>query len=97
MAIYVTLYKWTEQGVKNLKDSPARVEAAIKAAEAAGGKVIGVWYTMGEYDLAAVSEWSDTKAANAFVLSQAKQGFTRTLSMPALTVAEFAEIAKLIP
>jgi uncharacterized protein with GYD domain len=97
MPTYVTLYKWTEQGIKNVKDSPARVEASIKMAEKAGGKVIGVWYTMGEYDLVAVSEWPDDKLASAFTLAQAGQGNVRTTGLKAHTPAEFAEIVKLIP
>ena len=43
MPTYITLYSWTEQGVKNLKEAPARIKASIKSAEAAGGKVLGVY------------------------------------------------------
>jgi uncharacterized protein with GYD domain len=97
MPMYVVLYKWTELGIKNVKDSPARLAASIKMAEKAGGKVIGAWYTMGEYDLVAVSEWPDDKTASAFVLAQAAQGSVRTTALKAHTPAEFAEIVKLMP
>jgi len=97
MPTYVTLYKMTEQAIKDIKGSPARVEAAIKMAEKAGGRTIGVWYTMGEYDLVAVSEWPDDKAATAFLLAQAALGYVRTTSLKAYTPAELAEIVKLIP
>jgi len=97
MPMYITLYKWTEQGIKNVKSSPERSAAAIKAAEAAGIKVLGLYLTQGEYDLVAISEAADEQAAVAFVLAQGAQGNVRTTTMRAFTMAEFAEIVKKIP
>ena len=97
MPTYITLYKWTDQGIKNIKEAPARIDANIKAAQAKGGKVIGVYMTMGEYDLAAISEWPNDEAASAMVLAQASQGNVKTTSMKAFSVAEFAEIVKKLP
>ena len=97
MPMYVVLYKWTELGVKHVKDSPARAEKSIKTAEAAGGKVIGLWYTLGEYDMVAVVEARDEQTVTASLLAQGAQGFVRTTTLPARTPAEFAEIVKLIP
>ena len=48
METYVILQNFTEQGVKNIKGTPARIEAAKKALEAAGGKMIGWYLTQGE-------------------------------------------------
>ena len=42
MPTYIGLYKLTDQGIKNIKDAPQRIEEAIKAAEAMGGKSFGV-------------------------------------------------------
>ncbi len=97
MPTYITLYKWTDQGVKNVKSAPARIDASIKAAHAMGGKVLGVYVTMGEYDLAAISEWPNDEAAAAMILAQASQGNVKTTSMKAFTTAEFAEIIKKVP
>ncbi len=97
MPTYITLYKWTEQGIKNIKDSPARIEASIKAAEAMGAKVLGVYVTMGEYDLVAIGEWPNDEAAASMVLAQAHLGNVRTTSMRAFTKAEFASILKKMP
>jgi len=97
MFTFVTLYKLTEQGIKAVKDSPARAEASINAVEKAGGRILGLWYTLGEYDLVAVSEWADERTALAFLLAQGAQGFVRTTSMRAHTLAEFAEVVKLMP
>jgi uncharacterized protein with GYD domain len=97
MPTYVTLYKWTEQGIKNVKESPERIEKNIKAAEQMGGKLIGVYITMGDYDLVAISEWPNDEAASAMVLTQGAQGYARTKSMKAYTVDEFKEVVKKMP
>jgi len=97
MPTYITLYKWTEQGIKNIKSSPERAAAAVKAAEAAGIKVLGLYTTMGEYDLVAISECPDDATGVAFVLGQAAHGYARTTTLKAFTMAEFAEIVKKIP
>jgi len=57
MPTYVTLYRYTAQGIKNVRSSPSRIEQAKAAISAAGGKLKGVFVTMGQYDLVAISEW----------------------------------------
>ena len=97
MPTYITLYRWTEQGIKKVKEAPARIKENIKAAEKAGGRVLGVYATMGEYDLVAVSEWPNDEAATAMVLAQGSLGYSRTTSLKAFTIEEFADIVKKIP
>jgi uncharacterized protein with GYD domain len=50
MATYISLMKLTDEGVRNIKEAPQRVANAIKALEAMGGKLIGMYSVMGEYD-----------------------------------------------
>ena len=97
MPSYVMLVKWTEQGIKNVKDSPARLAAAGKAIEAAGGRFTGAYYTMGEYDLIVTSEGPSDEAATAAALAISGAGNTRTTTLRAFTVAEFTEIVKKLP
>jgi len=97
MPTYITLYKWTEQGIKNVKQSPERAAAASKAAEAVGIKTLGLYLTQGEYDLVGISECPDEQTGVAAFLAQGAQGFVRTTTMRAFTMAEFAEIVKKIP
>ncbi len=97
MALYVTLYNFTDQGMRAVKESPARLEAGIEAAEAAGMKVIGAYYTQGPYDLVVVSEADDEDAATAFALGTASQGNVRTVTMRAWDPAGFAKIVSLMP
>jgi uncharacterized protein with GYD domain len=97
MPMYVVLYNWTEKGIQHVKDSPTRAESYIKAVEDAGGKITGLWYTLGAYDMVGVVDWEDEKAATAFLLTQSTHGFVRTTTLLAHSREQFAEITKLMP
>ena len=92
MAIHIVLWKFSEQGAKNIKDSPKRLESGIKAFESAGGKMLGAYYTVGEYDLVTIGEIADEKAGLAHTLTMNMLGSVRSVTMRAFTPAEFAEI-----
>lgn len=94
MPTYVNLFKWTEQGIKNIKDVPARFAASKKLVEEGGGKTLGIYVTMGDYDIVAISEGPSDETAAAAALSIASRGTVRTTTMRAFTEAEFAEILK---
>jgi uncharacterized protein with GYD domain len=96
MPTYVTLFKWTEQGVKNVKNAPARFEAAKKLTESMGGKFLGLYVTMGEYDIVAVTEGPSDEVASAVALSIASKGNAKTTTMRAFTESEFSQIVKKI-
>jgi len=97
MAKYVTLYKFTEQGIRNIKSSPERVRAATAAWDAMGGKLLGVYSTQGPYDLVAISETDDEEMAAAFALSMGAQGNVTTLTMRAFDPEEYARIISKMP
>lgn len=97
MPTYITLFKWTDEGVKHVKDAPERIEASIKAAAGFGGKVHGVYITMGEYDLVSVGEWPNDEAATTTALAISSRGNVHTTTMRAFTPAEFAKIVKNLP
>jgi uncharacterized protein with GYD domain len=92
MATYVVLCKYTEQGLKTIKDAPKRLEAAKKAAAQAGITIKETLWLQGEYDLLTISEASDEYAATAFTLNILKQGNLQTRSMRAFTVTEMTKI-----
>ena len=92
MATYVTLYNFTEQGLKNIKDSVKRTEAAKKAAAANGMTVKEVLWLQGPYDVVVISEASDETKANAFALSTLKLGNVRGQTLRAFTAVEMAKI-----
>ncbi len=96
MTTFVTLYKFTDQGIRNVKDSPQRLNAAIKAFEAKGGKLHGAYYTVGEYDLVIIAEIADEKVGLAHTLATVSMGNVRSTTLLAHTPAEFAEIIKMM-
>lgn len=97
MPTFVTLYRYTEQGIRAVKDSPTRIEAAIKAASEAGGSVKALYVTLGQYDLVAISEWPSDEAAAAATLAQASLGNVTTQTMRAFTAEEFKQIVTKMP
>lgn len=93
MAIYIALINWTEQGVKNVADSPRRAQAFREMAEGMGCTVQGLFYTMGRYDIAARIEAPDDETISAVMLKVARLGNVRSETMRAYTEEEFARIA----
>ena len=62
MPNYAILVNWTDQGIKNVKDSIRRDEAFETAIEKVGGKSIGLYYTLGKHDIVAVVQAPNDEA-----------------------------------
>ncbi len=91
MPHYVSLIKWTDQGIRNVRESPKRADAAQRLAEQVGGKT-QLFYTMGEYDLVALTEAPDDESAMQILLQLGSTGNVRTTTMKAWTPAEATKI-----
>ena len=75
MPIYVTLIKWTDQGRKDVGSLPDRAAAVEKRIEEqVGGKVIGNYVTMGQYDQIAITEAPDDETVAKMALMIAGRG-----------------------
>jgi uncharacterized protein with GYD domain len=94
---YVTLYRYTQQGMQNIKDSPKRIEEARKALEKAGAKLHAIYLTNGQYDLVAISEWPNEEAAMTFLLAQGAAGNVRSETMRAFDEVAFKKMVAAIP
>ena len=92
MPTYVALYNWTEQGIKNVKETTKRYDAAVPFAEKMGVRVIQFLYTMGGYDIVAIFEAKDEESMNAFSLALASMGNVKSTTMRAYKVDEMAKI-----
>jgi uncharacterized protein with GYD domain len=92
MPTYLSLLSWTNDGVKNVKDSPNRLDAGKKAFQAAGAKIISAHTLMGQYDMAVLVEAPDDMTIARLALSLAKQGFVKTETMRAFTEDEYRKI-----
>ncbi len=87
MPKYVSLINWTDQGVKNFKETTKRAADAAALAEKMGGKVT-VYWTLGGYDIVTISELPDDQTATAFLLRLASLGNIRTQTMRAFDAEE---------
>jgi uncharacterized protein with GYD domain len=92
MATYVTLFNFTEQGLRNIKDTVKRAEAAKKAGSENGINLKEIVWTQGQYDLIAILEARDEAAASAFLLNLLKAGNLRAQTLRAFTATEMEKI-----
>jgi uncharacterized protein with GYD domain len=97
MPTYVVLGKWTDQGIRNVKDTVARVEQRRATYQKAGGRLIGTWWTQGAYDVVVVLEMPDDETVSAMALSGAMLGNTRTETMRAYTAEEMQRVIQKLP
>ena len=92
MPHYVTLVRYTHQGISKIQDSPSRLDAAKKAAESEGGKIHGWYLTMGQYDAVLISEFPSDEACARFALSAGALGNISTETLKAFTETEYRKI-----
>ena len=97
MPTYITLMKFTEQGAKDLKGAPRRIESAIKAWELKGGKTIAAYFVMGEYDYIAITEGPSDEAAVTASLAVSAREHVKTTTLRAFTIDEFAQFVSELP
>lgn len=93
METYIVLGKYTREGIDEVKDSPKRIQAVREMVEAAGGKLLGWYLTMGRYDFISIMQLPDAKTAATIILGIGKKGKASTETLRSLTEAEFKEIA----
>ena len=83
MPKYVTLYNWTDQGVKSAKDTVNRYQAAKQLVESKGGKIETILWTVGPYDLVTIADFPDDETGTAVALLLASTGNLRSTTMRA--------------
>ena len=92
MATYVMLAHFTEQGIKNVKDSPKRAEAFKQAARRHGAMVKELFWTLGAYDIVTVVDAPDDVTMTALGLIVGALGNVRTQTLRAFSEADMATI-----
>ncbi|HEV2033541.1 MAG TPA: GYD domain-containing protein [Candidatus Dormibacteraeota bacterium] len=97
MATYIGLLKYTDQGIKGIKQGPARLAAARRAATKLGCKLVSFHLTFGPYDAVTVVEAKDDESMAAFTLASASQGNIGTLTMRAFNETEYKRIIAKLP
>jgi uncharacterized protein with GYD domain len=97
MPTYVGLINWTEQGVRNYKDSVDRYESARAQFEQMGVHITQIWWTLGEHDIVAVLESDDEESIAGALLALGAQGNVRTTTMRAFSQEEMRSVIEKAP
>ena len=92
MPAYISLVSWTDQGIKNVKESPQRLDAFKKSVEAAGGKVNAFYLTMGRCDMVVIIDAPSDEVAAAVMLSVGRLGNVRTETFKAFPEDQYRDI-----
>jgi len=97
MATYISLLSFTQQGVENIKESPARLDAAKQAFQAMGAELKEFYLVMGQYDAVVISEGPDDETITKVALSIGSRGAIRTETLRAYTEDEYRKIIAALP
>jgi uncharacterized protein with GYD domain len=97
MPKYVTLLKMTEQGSKDIRNAPERIENGMKLLEKMGGKLIGLYLVMGEYDYVGIGECPSDEVATAFALALSSGGNLKTTTLKAFPKEQIPGIIRMLP
>jgi len=97
MATFVTLLKYTQQGITRIKEGPARLDAARKAYASMGGSVKSFYLTLGRYDAVVISELPNEETAAKIALATGSLGNVTTETMRAFTEDEYRRIIAALP
>jgi len=94
MPTYVTLWKYTRDGMMDMKNTPDRYEAVKKIISDAGGKLLSIYGLVGEYDVITIMEMPDEKVTASTILRICSKGRITSQTMTALSIDDFLKIAK---
>lgn len=92
MATYVMLLNWTDQGIKNVKDSPKRLDGVKKLAKDLGGEVKSFYMTLGAYDLVLIVEMPNNDKLASFALKVVSLGNVRSTTLRAYSEDDYRRI-----
>jgi uncharacterized protein with GYD domain len=92
VATYIALINWTDQGIRDYKDTPARADAFATMLEGLGGKVRDLYWTIGAYDIVATVEAPDDETVTAAMLKVGSLGNIRTTTLRAFNRDELTAI-----
>jgi uncharacterized protein with GYD domain len=97
MANFIVLFRFTEQGVRKIKDSPARVEKAKELFKSLGAQVKSFYMVMGRYDTVFIVEAPDDETVAKAVMALASLGNVSTETLRAFTEDEYRKIVAALP
>jgi uncharacterized protein with GYD domain len=92
MVTYLMLLNWTDQGIKNVKDSPKRLDAVKKLAKEMGGEVKSFYLTLGQYDIVLVVDMPNNDKLAAFGLKLGSLGNVRSTTLKTFSEDDYRRI-----
>lgn len=97
MPTYITLVNFTDQGIRNVKDTTKRAKAFQTSAKKAGVKVKAEYWAMGRYDIVIITEAPDDETISRAMLSLGSLGNVRTETLRAFSADEMDKLLKSLP
>jgi len=97
MPTYISLLRYTQQGIMDAKNGPARLDAAKEAFRRAGAEIKAFYLTMGQYDAVVILDAPDDVTAARLALGIAAQGNVRLETLRAYPEAEYRKIVASLP
>ncbi|MBI2301235.1 MAG: GYD domain-containing protein [Armatimonadetes bacterium] len=92
MARFIALMRFTDQGIRAVKDSPRRAAANRALAEQVGVRVVDIFWTLGSYDVVMILEAPDDETVTSYLLSVASRGNVTTETLRAFDAEQFAAV-----
>jgi uncharacterized protein with GYD domain len=97
MPTYIHLTSYTGDGIRNVGDSPERLDDAKELAASLDGEFKEFFLTFGQYDIVAVTEFPDDERAAQFTLGVASEGSVSTETLKAFTEDEYRDVIDGLP
>jgi uncharacterized protein with GYD domain len=97
MSTYMTLIRYTQQGIESIKDSPARLDTAKELYKSLGAEIKSFYLTMGRYDVIVISEAPDDETATKLAMTIASAGAIRTETFRLFTEDEYRKLISELP
>ena len=97
MATYIMLHRYTQKGIENVKQSPARLEAVRKAFKAIGAELKQFYLVAGQHDIVTISEAPNLETISKCALDLASKGNVTTETLCAFTEDEYRKIIAALP
>ncbi|MEE9247485.1 MAG: GYD domain-containing protein [Dehalococcoidia bacterium] len=97
MPNYIVLGNYTEQGVKDVKGAPGRMEKAAERVESLGGKIKDIYFTLGQYDFVGIFEFPNDDIMMSFAMQVGREGNIRFTTLKATPKDDVVRIIKGLP
>jgi uncharacterized protein with GYD domain len=92
MPTYVALIDWTDQGIRNVRETVERYDRSTELAEKHGVRFEQIYWTVGPHDIVAIAEAPDVESVTAFLLELGSAGNLRTTTLQAFDREEMSSL-----